>query len=103
MSRSPLARPAVIISRSVLYRLFEPLGGVAHYVQQRRLLQSFHTLVNPTSRRFLSEPPLDYRVPAADAPVGDTGEDEWKKERRLKAASRKASGTKSWRDYIPGF
>ena len=58
---------------------------------------------NPTSRRFLSEPPLDYRVPAADAPVGDTGEDEWKKERRLKAASRKASGTKSWRDYIPGF
>ena len=58
---------------------------------------------SPTSRRFLSEPPLEYRVPATDAPAGDPGEDEWKKERRLKTAARKAAGKKSWRDYIPGF
>ncbi|MBX3596050.1 MAG: hypothetical protein KF874_00635 [Rhizobiaceae bacterium] len=60
---------------------------------------------SPTTRKYLSEPPLDYRKPAADAPADDLGEDEWKKERRLKAEARKAAGknTSSWRDYIPGF
>jgi hypothetical protein len=52
-----------------------------------------------TQRKYLSEPPLDYRQPTATAPVGDVGEDEWRKERRL----RQASGDRSWRDYIPGL
>jgi len=58
---------------------------------------------SPTSRKYLSEPPLDYRKPAADAPTDELGEDEWKKERRLKAEARKKAGKTSWRDYIPGF
>lgn len=37
---------------------------------------------NPTQRRYLSEPPVVYRAPAATAPVGDTGVDEDVKERR---------------------
>ncbi|WP_279480564.1 hypothetical protein [Aureimonas sp. SK2] len=37
---------------------------------------------DPTQRRYLSEPPLAYRQPAATAPVGDPGVDEDVKQRR---------------------
>jgi hypothetical protein len=37
---------------------------------------------DPTQRRYLSEPPLTYRQPAATAPVGDPGVDEDVKQRR---------------------
>lgn len=54
-----------------------------------------------TSRKYLSEPPLVYREPSGTAPADELGEDELKKERRLKAAARK-DGDWSWRDLIPG-
>ncbi len=57
---------------------------------------------SPTSRKYLSEPPLVYRAPAATAATDDVGEDELKKERRRKAEARKGSGN-SWRDIIPGL
>lgn len=56
---------------------------------------------SPTVRRTLTEPPLDYRQPADTAPTDELGEDEYKKQRRLKAEARKASGSKSWRDFVP--
>lgn len=57
---------------------------------------------NPNQRKYLSEPPIVYRQPAATAPADDIGEDEWKKERRLKKESRKKSGKKrSWTDWLP--
>lgn len=56
---------------------------------------------SPTVRRTLSEPPLDYRAPATTASTDDLGEDEFKKQRRLKAESRKAAGQKSWKDMVP--
>lgn len=49
------------------------------------------------NRKYLSEPPVTYRVPNETAAVGDLGEDEWKKERRGK----KASGKSSLRDLLP--
>lgn len=55
---------------------------------------------SPTTRKYLSEPPLDYRQTAASAPTGELGEDEIKKERRLKAAARKKND-KSWADILP--
>ncbi len=58
---------------------------------------------SPTQRRFLSEPPVDYRVPASSAPSGELGEDEWRKEQDRKAAARKQSGKSSWRDWVPGL
>jgi hypothetical protein len=56
---------------------------------------------SPTTRAFLSEPPLEYRAPADSAAVGETGEDELKKEKRLKREAQKKGGGKSWRDFVP--
>lgn len=50
-----------------------------------------------TNRKYLSEPPVEYRVPDATAAAGDLGEDEWKKQQRGK----KAAGKSSWRDLLP--
>lgn len=50
---------------------------------------------SPTERRYLSEPPLEYRQPAATATTDDVGEDEWKKERRRKAGHTK-KGSSWW-------
>ena len=62
----------------------------------RRLAESRQG--DPTTRKYLSEPPLTYRQPAADAPQNDIGEDEYKKERRLRA---EAKGKSSWGDWWP--
>lgn len=39
------------VSRAKLYRMFEPLGGVSQYVQQRRLMRAYHIVVDPTHAR----------------------------------------------------
>lgn len=54
-----------------------------------------------TERKYLSEPPLEYRAPAETAVAGELGEDEHKKERRRKAESRKKSPKRSWKDLAP--
>ncbi len=58
------------------------------------------TAGSPTTRRYLSEPPLEYRAPASTAATNELGEDEAKKERERKAAARKDKGF-SWRNLIP--
>lgn len=55
---------------------------------------------SPTQRRYLSEPPLDYRQPAATAATGDVGEDEWRKEKAAKRAARQALPARA-RDNVP--
>jgi hypothetical protein len=66
-----------------------------------RAARKANTAGSPTSRAFLSEPPLEYRAPAATAEAGVLGEDELKKEKRLKREAQKKSGSKSWRDLVP--
>ncbi len=51
------------------------------------------------TRRYLSEPPIEYRTPTETAAAGDLGVDEWKKERQRK----RATGERTWRDFIPGL
>ncbi len=53
---------------------------------------------NATRRKYLSEPPLTYRQPSETAPVNEIGEDEAKKERRIKRMAKKGGG---WRDLVP--
>jgi hypothetical protein len=65
-----------------------------------RAARKANTAGSPNSRSFLSEPPLEYRQPSDTAPVGDVGEDEKKKERRLKREATKGKG-RTWRDLVP--
>ncbi|MGN7771914.1 hypothetical protein [Rhizobiales bacterium] len=58
------------------------------------------TAGSPTTRRYLSEPPLEYRAPAPTAATDDLGKDEVKKERERKAAARKDKGF-SFKNLIP--
>ncbi|UVK44768.1 hypothetical protein BPNPMPFG_000227 [Mesorhizobium sp. AR07] len=67
---------------------------------QRRLAESKQG--DPNTRKYLSEPPVQYRVAASTAPQDQLGEDEYKKERRLKkeAEGKKGSG---WFDWLPSL
>lgn len=56
---------------------------------------------SPTVRRTLTEPPIEYRQPIPTAAADELGEDEYKKQRRLKAEAKKAAGSTSWRDLVP--
>ncbi|AZO47653.1 MAG: hypothetical protein EOS58_29295 [Mesorhizobium sp.] len=54
---------------------------------------------DPNTRKYLSEPPLAYRVAAGTAPQGELGEDEYKKERRLKKEAAAKSKSGGWFDW----
>jgi AraC-like DNA-binding protein len=50
---SEMVRRELGISRTRLYNLFEPFGGVMHYIQHRRLLSAYAALVDPNDRRLI--------------------------------------------------
>ncbi len=54
LSAATVAR-RIGVSRSVLYRLFEPAGGVTRFVQQRRVAQLRRSLSRPDEHRTVDE------------------------------------------------
>ncbi|PSH70313.1 AraC family transcriptional regulator [Phyllobacterium brassicacearum] len=48
-------RRDLAISRTGLYRMFEPFGGVIHYLQHQRLLDAHAALANPNDKRRIIE------------------------------------------------
>ena len=50
---SEVVRRELGISRTRLYNLFEPFGGVMHYIQHRRLLNAYAALTDPNDRRLI--------------------------------------------------
>lgn len=83
-------------------------SGVNDRIDTRKQREAFNKRLaetkqgSETKRKYLSEPPLDYRKPAESVAVGDIGEDELVKERRRKAEARKKSGSTGWFDWLPG-
>ena len=86
------AAAAVQSGRDAGQPTIAPMNLSGSPVVQRQAKQG-----DPNQRRYLSEPPTEYRVPSADAPSGELGEDEWKKERSAK----RGGGKSSWRDFVP--
>lgn len=60
---------------------------------KKRLVESQQG--SPAQRKYLSEPPVNYRQPSASAPVGDPGVDESVKEAKLKKKGGFLSGLKN--------
>jgi AraC-like DNA-binding protein len=48
-------RRDLAISRTGLYRMFEPFGGVMHYLQHQRLLDAHAALADPNDKRRIVE------------------------------------------------
>lgn len=71
-------------------------GGDVVTPEQREQFRQAKALQkgNYEGRRFLSDPPVAYRVPSETAPTDDLGEPEFKKERRRKKAAQKEQGWK---------
>lgn len=69
----------------------------AEFKRRQQLVQE-QTRGTPGTRRYLSEPPVDYRTPASTAAVGELGEDEKDKEKARQRGS-KSTGKKWWKPW----
>lgn len=100
---SPLARPEItkpgrsgpkLVGRAA--DAPPPMNAVAQrqaYLDAQKIQKGAYS----DRRRFLSDPPLTYRQPAETAAVGDLGEPELQKERRMKSEAAKAgTGKRRW-------
>jgi hypothetical protein len=62
------------------------LGDGTH--KKTKMLKEKYAYSNGPKRKFLTEPPVEYRVPISTAPVGDLGISEAEKEKRAEKAAK---------------
>ncbi len=89
--RPPIVRDVATPTQAAELQDFSKLSPQ----EQRAEVQRRRQMVNqgdPTTRRYLSDPPLVYRQPSATAPVDELGKDEAQKEREAKRAARGGGG-----------
>lgn len=73
----------------------------AQISQEAKERKALNASGSSTVRSRLSEPPIEYRKPVETATYGELGEDESKKERRLRSESKKKSGKGGIKSLIP--
>lgn len=68
--------------------------------KQVKMLKEKYAYSTGPKRKYLTEPPVDYRVPISSAPVGDLGISEAEKERRAEKAAKikRQNDTGMWTD-----
>ena len=106
--RSPLARAGKPTGQAIGNpRLKDSTPTPLSVMRQERANKSFRENLKikkgaySDRRRFLSDPPLDYRKPAETAAVGELGEPEKQKERERIAAATKKKGFKLPKFSLP--
>lgn len=85
------ASPAFLQAQNKFAR---PNLGLAAQGEEFKRRKAANGPGDPGQRKYLSEPPVEYRQPAPTAPADQLGEDEDKKQRQREAkAKKKGSGT----------
>ncbi len=92
-SKTQRVAPQTYTRDDTLETNYDPLQHRSEFLKRKAELAGAK---GAAPRKYLTEPPRNYRTPVDTAPIGDVGEDE-----EIKARRRKGKKSWSWRDLNP--